>query len=293
VTRDPVRRAQQTSRRDFRSVLRRRWYVVVAGFLLVFGAALGMSFLVTPQFEATAHVVYLHDPRLDPVMFSLGGEMTPEVLRRRLQGVATTIVSLRPVAERAAAKAGVGSVGVLRSKMWAVVEGYTGSIAVVARSPDPKLAAAAADAFAEAWVEYRQELLVFAMGKMIEQLDAVLASYGPTQHDDPTYVARKGDRDVLKDLATKTHGDFRLTSKATVPTAPVVPNHMRDAALGLVGGLIVGVGGAFLADPLLTKTAGASAARKRREDGSEDEAGGTTGDVAAGTAEDVPDLGVN
>lgn len=47
-----------------------------------------------------------------------------------------------------------------------------------------------------------------------------------------------------------TSGGVQLVSKAEVPTAPVSASPVRNAALGLLGGLVIGLGLAFLLDQL-------------------------------------------
>ncbi len=133
-------------------------------------------------------------------------------------------------------------------------DAYTNNVvSIVAESESPELAAAAADAYAAAFVASRQQQV---KGQIVEAVRAVkskLAEYKGAAKESTDYlVLQQRLRDLEIAFATAT-GNFKVLVPAVVPAEPVEPQPLRAAVLGLGVGLFAAIGLAFLLEQFDTR----------------------------------------
>jgi len=266
--------SQETSElelRDYLRVLRRRKAIVVATMVVVVAAALASSLSETRVYAAEASL--LLQPRSTESLFDprSGQYRDP----RRAVQTEIRVLNSQPVSEAVRAQLGY-SAGVTARE-----QGETDVISVRAESPVPSRAAAVANAYATAYIDFRRKQAVddvLAAGEEIQarvtelqkQIDAIderskaeAANTRPGELEQKTLLQSlaaqkaalaqqqglfKQKVDELKvDSALKT-GGAQVVGRASVPTSPVRPTPRRSGVLAAVMGLLLGVGLAFLRD---------------------------------------------
>ncbi|MDP9341279.1 MAG: polysaccharide biosynthesis tyrosine autokinase [Actinomycetota bacterium] len=263
----------QTDLKEYLRVLRtRKWSIILITAILT-GAALFYSFRQTPIYQAQSRVV-VQAFVLNPLQ-SVGGPQQVD-LPTEAQLVAT-----QAVAKIAAADLGFTgrpAQGLLHGLKVQIVNGTT-VLGIAYRSPNPALAAQAANAFAKAYLEYRREqaLASFAQAAatLQTQIDTSQAKLRQLSKQISALEAKKKpDRSKLASLQTQqsqeiaqlavlqqqlttylntapiTQGGGQVIATANVPTSPVSPNHIRTGAFAFVLGLGLGIGLAFLRERL-------------------------------------------
>jgi capsular exopolysaccharide synthesis family protein len=153
---------------------------------------------------------------------------------------------------RSAVRAKLGSA----PKVNAQPDGPTDVILVTAKSTDPQKAAAFANAYSNAYIEYQRKSAVddvLAAGEQVQskiadlqkQIDQAPAG---AQRDSlvQTQAAFKQQLDQLQVAGALKQGGAQLVTPASVPTSPVEPKPLRTGIIALVFGLVLGLGLAVL-----------------------------------------------
>jgi len=228
--------------RDLARVLRQRRVLVIAVAVIV--TVLATSRGLTPErsFSATAQA-------LAPQM-TLASVLSPE---QPVPDIEWQVAFVRSadVAGRAAAL--LAEDGITGDYAFSVAPAATTSdylLTITASSADPGLAAAAANAVAEAYVLVTAERLQADVDALLGTLDS-----GVTGND--TTIA------ALTRLPALEAAKARIVQAAAVPSAPSTAGRvLRLGLLGLTLGLVVGVAAAFVVDQLDDRLRGADAVRR-------------------------------
>jgi capsular exopolysaccharide synthesis family protein len=263
--------------RRYLGILRARKWTIILIVLVCVALAIGYAFQQTPLYRAQASVLVQPVPYgatsssvLLPVDVTtesqiVASEPVAVLVQRDLDYEGSIQSLLGPVDVGGGAPPGTGSA--------------SGTQVLVVRyiSPDPEFAAAAADSFANNYLEYRQKQalrnLLAARKPIQTRLDSVteqLTQVGEditeaSQAQDASLVtALESQRNVLlarlavlqqrlDDLQpgeAARSGGGQVIQSAVVPSTPASPNILRTALLGLVMGLGLGVGLAFVRERL-------------------------------------------
>ena len=242
--------APERELKDYLNVLRRRKGVVALAVAVVVGVALLASFLQTPVYQGAAEI--LLQPRASESLFNQNSLQLSDP-ERTLQ-TEIRVIKSQPV--RAAVQQKIGSA----PKITAGGVSNTNTILIRANSTDSKQAAAIANAYANAYIDYRRKQVVndlLAAANEIQKQVTALQRQVDTQPPGPSRDALQNQQSAFKerldqlnvDAALRT-GGAQLVTPATEPTSPIKPRPMKNAVLGLVAGLMLGVGAAFLFDYL-------------------------------------------
>jgi polysaccharide biosynthesis transport protein len=248
--------------RGYLRVLRRgRWWV--AAFLLLgLGTSLALSLTATKQYAATAQLLVQSAGNLG--LDSGSGQVpTTTDVQTELQLVTSAPVQVQVRAQLGSAP-GISAAAV----------GQTNVIALTAVSPEPARAAQIANAYARAFVSWSTGTSITSLTAAEDQLTKQINAIGEQisklpSNSDAQVTALSNQQAVLKgqlaqlQVAGATAStEVELVTPAAVPTSPSSPKPLDDALLGLIAGLILGIGAAFLRDNLNdTLTAGEAVER--------------------------------
>jgi receptor protein-tyrosine kinase len=237
-----IERSEAPPRRAL-AVIRRRAPLVILCALIAAGAALGLSLLQTKQYEADATLLF-RDPGFDRSLF--GGTFLSED-PTRAAATNVELVSLSVVADRTATRLGGDFTGDdIQSKVDVTNNGRSDLVEVAATDTDPRLAAQIANAFAAEFVSFRRHAdrqKVRQARKLVEDDLARLPS--DERHSS---VGRQLERQVnhLTTLEAVQTGNAELVDPADVPESPASPKPVRNAVIGGLFGLLLGIGIAAL-----------------------------------------------
>jgi polysaccharide biosynthesis transport protein len=252
------------SLQDYLTVLRRRKWLIVAATVLTVAAAVAVSLVQTPLYEAETEVVVEPVRRTQDV--SLEQLLQPQ---NSMVETERLVVTSRPVATRAAETVGATDVSRLLDKVAVEAIRDTRAVRIRVTDPDPVLAASIADAFAEGYLDYRRDQAVDELlaaganlegraGDLRQEIAAIDAQLDGEEPDEVLTVQRDAllaqlaqvlaQSSDFNDATQNVTGGGAILTPAEVPEAPVSPQPVRTGALALVFGLLLGVGLAFLRD---------------------------------------------
>ena len=242
--------AEPTVRAYLLVLRKRRWWV--AAFTVV-GLAISLAASLTEQkqYSASAQLLVQSTGGINLALGSSQYSVTPTDVQTELQLVTSAQVQILVRKQLGSAP-----------PVSAAEVGQTNVIAVTAVSPDPARAALIANAYAKAFVssstaatisnlaaaENQLDGQIQVLGKEISQLKpgsaAQLAALSNQQ------AVLKGQLAQLQVAGTVASTGLEFVTPALAPTAPSSPKPAQDAMLGLLAGLVLGVGAAFLLDSL-------------------------------------------
>lgn len=249
-------------RRELRVLWAHRWLVVTTAAILI-GLASAYTFVRTPIYTATTTVL-IQPTGIDSA--TLAGTDVEKLISPETE---VAIATSEQVA--ALAKADLGSDATTQTLLKHVTVNVpiASQILEVSYSdPSKQKAADGANAFANAYLSYRQDKAEVDVNAQQAEITKLLkdaqddiseanATIDSTTPGSLEYRNANAERDLLGNqvtlLTTKQLETFGINadpgdvvSAAVPPTAPSSPNHELDLALGLFAGLFAGVGLAFL-----------------------------------------------
>lgn len=229
---------------------RRKWVIVLAVFVVV-GSAVSFSLLQTPIYEAHARV--LIDPNQSLFQTGFGNFIDPARVQTEIQ-----VITSEPV--RAEFQKRLGSAPAISAS----VVGTTAVLDLSAQSVRPAEASRVANAYAEAYVDYRDKRATANLSSATKELEAKIAELdgqiaeasarAPEPGvETPEQQLLRGQRAAFKtkldqvtvDVAVQS-GGAEVVAHALMPVTPINASLVRNGLLGLFVGVIVGTGLVFL-----------------------------------------------
>jgi len=238
IAQQGLRRFLQTLRERLRIVL-----LVVTVFLVV-----AIVYLLTASkvYEAQADILVTPVPTQETVLSTVGvitqsSDPTLDV------ETANQLIDSPSVANRAARRLGAGETGASLLGAVSVAPIPESNIVVVTASgPTPEAAARRANAFAKAAVIDRRDVIAANIETMLPQLRSDLATSGSEGASHAISL-------VIADLvAFRASGNatIQVETEATPPSSPSSPRTTLVLVAAVVGGLVLGLAGAFIAQAL-------------------------------------------
>ncbi len=235
--------------------------LVMVGLVL---ATLVSSLLQAPIYEGEATV--LLQPSSTESMFDVGGIERPD--SARVVETEIEVAESQPVQD--AVEEELGAV----AEVEATAVGSSDIIQITARSPDRPRAAAAAKAYALAYIEFRRLQAVDEIDRASDKIEAKVveleariqaleapdasaeqeASSGSVAASRELLVSQQAlFRQRLDELQVEAQlktGGAQLVTQGVIPTSKVRPNPVRSGIIASVFGLVMGIGLAFLIEYL-------------------------------------------
>ncbi|HVL04315.1 MAG TPA: polysaccharide biosynthesis tyrosine autokinase, partial [Acidimicrobiales bacterium] len=238
-------------------VLRRRKRTIALVTVGLVLATVVASLVQTPIYEGEAQV--LLQPSSTESMFDVGGAERPDA--DRIVETEIEVAESQPVQD--AVEEQLGAV----ADVEASAVGSSDIIQLTARSPDRSRAAAAAKAYALAYIEFRRVQAVEEIERASDKIEAkvveleariqamespgsdesVAASRDILVRQQALFRQRLDELQVEAQLKT---GGAQLVTQGEIPTSKVSPNPERSAVVASVLGLVLGIGLAFLIEYL-------------------------------------------
>ena len=246
---------QDATLRDYVRVVWRRKWVVIGLAIVLMALAGAYSYAKTPLYRASAQLMYENQLNVaDPL--SSGGYVDPTKIQVELDSVSSVIASPE-VFKRAQATIDQGPNApytVLAAPDTRPGQTYSQTVSITAVSPSAETAARAANAYATAFTEFRRSSEQAVVRQAVEVLQAKLGAYKTeaerSSADYLTLLQRVQDLQILEATAT---GNFRIIVPAVAPAAPFTPKPVRNIAMALMAGLVLGVGLALLLEQFDTR----------------------------------------
>jgi len=238
--------------RTYLRILRRRFIWIVG--LIALSLALAVAFIGVQkkQFSATAQL--LVQPATGSVPIAANQQpVSPTDVLTELQ-----LLTSAPVKAQAAKKLGY------EPSISASVAGQTNVIEVTGTGPTPAAAAAVANVYARVFVAYERasaiNALTAAEQQYQSQINAIDAQITTLESSTSSAAAStiaaltsqvaivKEDLAQLQVTGAETPGGVEVASLASPPSSPSSPRPLRDGAIALVLGLLLGLGAALAAE---------------------------------------------
>lgn len=241
--------------------------LIVALVVIAAGAAFAYSASKTDQYQAVAKVRVV-DPNSGAVFDGVQIRTDPK------RDVDTQLALMRSDDLRANVDQTIGDDARLITSVSMAGVGSTDLISITVTSPSPEVAATTADASATIYVQQRKDQATSSftaradelrqksaqIDDQIRQIDDQLAGRPSPSATAVLDAQRSSLVTQQTDLQTRAtqfdveaatrSGNVEVAETATVPTTPVSPTPLRDAALAGILALLVGIGLAFLLDRL-------------------------------------------
>ncbi len=225
-------------------VLRRRAPWILLCLVVVVGAAYGFSKSQTKQYTATASLVF-NNNQLSQQVAGL-----PAVTSSDPTAQEATNVELVQLGDMAAKTARLLGQDLTREKVLESIsvsaQGATNIVEVSAVSTSPVLAARIANAYTSVFVSEQQNSNHVYYASALALVNKQLAALSSKEKAGTAGLALQDRAQSLGVLAELRNGSVQVAQPATVPTSPSSPKTTRNMFLGVVLGLLLGLGVAFL-----------------------------------------------
>ncbi len=209
------------------TVLRRRRWPVIQVFILIPLAAFLFTQTQDEKYTATATLLFQSS--------TLGGDDEEAFLTDPDRVAATNVdlASLPVVAERAAEDLEISKDQV--EERVEVESSATSDLAdVKATSVDPEAAADTANAYAEAYIQFRRSSNLQQIEDAVRQIESSLEELTPAELEGPRGIELRDQLDRLKVAGSIQTGNAELVQRASPPTEPSSPDLKTNLFLALV-----------------------------------------------------------
>lgn len=234
-----------------------RWKWLIIGVTVVCAAA-GFGYLKTrtPKYRATAELLYVQQ-------VAINNPLVQASVTQTLQQPDIGTLSALIASSQVSGMAGQLLRGKIMSAGYSISatqptdsNGNTSSsvVGIEGVSSKPQTAAAAANAYAQAFVASRRDSARTQVNDALTAVQAALQSYlTSASKKTAEYLELRQAQQALQLQLQSLTGDFTIISPATAPSVPFSPRKFHTLALAAILGLVLGVGLAFLLEQLDTR----------------------------------------
>lgn len=230
------------------AILRRRAPVIVLCLALVTASSYIFSKQQTKKYTATASLVF-NNAQISQQVAGLQAVYNNEA--KAQQSTNVKLLELGSTAAQTAQKVGDGLTEKhVKESLSISAQGESNVVDIEATWTDPATAALIANTYSQQFVsdQLAANHRYFASAQAL--VEKQLAALSPQQRVAPQGLALQDRAQSLAILAQLQSGNAQIAQPATAPTSPSSPKVTRNTILGLVLGLLLGVGLAFLFERL-------------------------------------------
>jgi capsular exopolysaccharide synthesis family protein len=230
--------------------IRGRRDLILLCALVVPLVALALSLTQQKRYSATAGLLF-RDAQLDQKLFN-SSVLPPSSDPAREAATNSDLVGLEAIAQRTAtALGGRETPGAVAGAISTSPEGQSNIVNITATDPNPAFAARLANTYAQQFIAFRRDAdrakIADAQQLVQTQLNELRRS---GEAGSPSGVSLQGRAEELGILASLQTGNAELVQPAHVPTSPSSPKTKRNAVLGVLLGLLLGIAAALLLERL-------------------------------------------
>jgi capsular exopolysaccharide synthesis family protein len=229
------------------AVIRRRGPIVLACMLIAGGSAFAFARHEPKQFTATASLLFSNNANVAVVT----GLNVASGFTQSQQDTNVKLVGLGDIASKTAAALHNGwGPGRVRAAISVSPSGDTNIVLVSATAPAPGLAQRVADTYAQTFVAEQQAAATTQYARAERAVMDQYRALSPVAQAGVAGINLLDRANQLATLAGLNSSNVMLAGLASLPSGPSSPSVSRDTALGLVLGLLIGLGIAFLLERL-------------------------------------------
>ena len=242
----------QSTHLDLTYVLRtakRRLPILVLCLVLVPGLAVGLSFLQKEQYTAEASLLF-RDAEFDQKLFGNNAVVQSQADPDREAATNLEAVSVPKVAALTAAQLRTLDKDQVSDAIDVSSTGQSDIISIEATGATPRLAARLANVFAEQYIAFRRRVdraTIRSAQRPLQRRIAALPQGERSGALGQSLQQRLGQLEVLASLQT---GNAELLQPAEVPREASAPKPLRNGALGLFFGALLGIALVIAAEAL-------------------------------------------
>jgi len=231
-------------------ILRRRVPLIVLCVVVVAGAAYGYSKHQTKKYTATASLAFSTNSLSQQIAgLPSGGSSASSVLAQQASNV--ELVRLGDMAAKTASQLGGGlTADKVAGSLSIAGEGESSVVGVSATATSPPLAAAIANTYTRLFVKEQQSTNKQYFKSALALVHKQLGELSPKQRIGVDGVELQNRAQTLGLLAELNYGNVQIAEEAPPPTSPSSPMTSRNAMLGGLLGLLIGLGLAFVLERL-------------------------------------------
>ena len=226
-------------------VVRERWWMIAIAGVVGLIVMAGLSLHAQKQYTATSEVL-VKLSNLPAVISPSQGQPTDPTTLTRIQSDDASLITSTTIGT--AVKSilhSSESVSGLLDEVQANVNSSNDLIAISVTDPSPEQAAAKANAFAAALVNYMNQS---AQAQLVSGQAELQRELAQLPRRSPSRTALQQGLEQVVALEAVTNGGVQTVQQASVPTSPSSPDTKRNVVVGLVVGLLIGLVLAFLLD---------------------------------------------
>jgi succinoglycan biosynthesis transport protein ExoP len=230
------------------ATLQRHAGLIVLCTVLTAAAAFGVSELQQKQYSASASLLFRNPGFAEDLFGTTAATTSTDPTREAATN--ERLVGLKAVSVRAAEHLSGLSAEEVSNMISVSSQGEAEIVAVTASSTDPAQAREVADVFAKQFIAFRAETdkAKLLQAKMLAERE--FKKLPPKEQEGPRGQALSKGVEKLGILASLQTGNAELVQHAELPTSPSSPKPVRNTILGVLLGLLLGVGLAFLFESL-------------------------------------------
>ncbi len=227
-------------------ILRNRRWVILQALILIPAAVLALSLTQAKTYTATANLLFRAP---DASLFTgVNGGVTDPA---RDFATNEQLVNLPVISTLTAKRLGGSWTGAaVHSAVTVEANGDSDVAGIQAAASSPQDAARVANAYAQAYIDYRRQANRAQLQGTVKLVQQSLAALPPDQRRGPEAQRLTARLDQLRQAQSLTTGNAEVVQRAAPPAAASSPNVKRNLLLGILLAALIGFGLAALLEKL-------------------------------------------